>query len=143
MEAFVPRSSKGPEAWIQEKWVKFLRAKGWHVERVIGNAFQSGLPDIYIMHPKHGTRWIDLKVSGRYTFTPAQRYKWPIWEHYGVGVWILDAPSKEACTKSLMIEQYNRLFQPPNMRSFWKDSWNVDVEQLIKELEDGIDSQQQ
>ncbi|MGO8994885.1 MAG: hypothetical protein ACLQVI_16340, partial [Polyangiaceae bacterium] len=39
----------------------YLKIRGWHVERMIGNAFQMGVPDLFIAHLKWGQRWIDVK----------------------------------------------------------------------------------
>jgi hypothetical protein len=97
------------------------------VERMIGNAFQSGIPDLYCYHPKYGERWIDAKVDGQYSFTKAQRFKWPIWEKYGVGIWILTGANQQ---------QYDRLFKAPNWRDYWKPQWGekLDVFALLDEL---------
>lgn len=137
MDSFNPRAAHGPEYYIQDLWVSFLEHKGWHVERLIGNAFQHGIPDLFIGKPGDGTRWVDIKVYGRYSFTKAQRRKWPIWEKYGIGIWILGADSKESCTKTHMIEEYDRLFNPPNWRDYWRDSWDEkpDIDKMLEELD--------
>lgn len=134
MTEFKPKSKHGPEYAIQAKWVKFLKAKGWHVERLVGNAFQKGIPDIFIIHPEHGLRFIDIKVYKRYHLTKAQRAKWPIWEKFGMGIWILGADSKEACTKEHMINEYEKLFNKPNWRDFWKESYNINIDEIIGEI---------
>jgi len=112
------------------------------VERVVGNAFQKGLPDLFLGHPKHGWRWADIKVFGAYSFTKAQKLKWPEWEKYGIGVWILGAESREHCTIEHLTTEYNKLFAPPNMRDFWKPSWDKvdDIEKLIEECNDANSS---
>jgi hypothetical protein len=93
---------------------------------MIGNAFQLGIPDLYCHHRKWGARWIDVKNSERYSFTKAQRLKWPVWERFNCGIWILtDATQAE----------YNKLFEPPNWRQYWKSSYGVpDVDKLLDEL---------
>lgn len=122
------RSKHGPEWHIQQDLVQFLEARGWLVERMIGNAFQTGIPDLYCHHLRWEYRWIDVKVKGRYTFTKAQRAKWPEWEKSGVGIWILTAATQE---------QYDLLFAPPNWRQFWKPQWDVkvDIDALLDELD--------
>jgi hypothetical protein len=124
------RSKHGPEFKIQTALIEFLRARGWLVERLIGNAYQQGLPDIFIHHPKWGSRWIDVKNPGRYSFTTAQKWKWPRWESFGLGVWILTAATQE---------EYDKLFAPPNWRSFVKESWKLptraDIDKLLEEIE--------
>jgi hypothetical protein len=124
----IKRSSHGPEWHIQQDLIKFLEARGWLVERMIGNAFQTGIPDLYCHHPKWDYRWIDVKVKGRYSFTKAQKHKWPLWEKYGAHIWILTGATQE---------QYDLLFGPPNWRQFWKSSWDtkIDIDALLDELD--------
>lgn len=105
-----------PEAKIQKALKTFLKARDWLVESTHGSAFQRGFPDLFLAHPKWGIRWVDVKVEGRYSFTKAQRIKWPLWERYGVGIWVLTAANQE---------NYDRLFAPPNWRSYWKSSWEL------------------
>jgi len=97
--------------------MEFLRTRGWLVERMIGNAFQTGIPDLFCWHPKWGGRWIDVKNPERYSFTQSQKIKWPLWEKFKLGVWILTDATQE---------EYDKLFEPPNFRDFWKDSWTLD-----------------
>ncbi len=138
MEPFKARASHGPEYYIQDRWVKFLRAKGWLVERMIGNAFQMGIPDLYLVHKDYGCRWVDIKVYGKYSLTKAQRSKWPIWESFKVGIWILGAKDAKSCTKAHMVEEYNILKRPPNWREFWNTKWDQqpDIDNLLEDCED-------
>lgn len=123
---------KSTESKIQSRLMKFLRARGWTVENIHGNLYQSGLPDLYCFKKEYGERWIDVKVEGRYSFTKAQIIKWPKWEIAGIGIWILtDATQKD----------YDRLFNPPNMRDYWKASYDkvIDIDQLIREHNESDD----
>jgi hypothetical protein len=101
---------------------------------MIGNAFQRGIPDLYCYHPKWGERWIDVKVKERYSLTKAQRHKWPIWEKYRVGIWILTAADQE---------EYDKLFLPPNWRRFWNPKWDKqpDIDSLLDEITDDPDDE--
>lgn len=136
MDPFNPRAAHGSEFHIQNRWVAFLGAKGWHVERMVGNAYQSGIPDLLLGHKQYGTRFVDIKVYGSYSFTKAQKIKWPIWEKFGIGVWILGANSPDECTKTHMLSDYELLFQPPNFRNFWKPSWGEkpDIDAMLDDL---------
>lgn len=118
---------KSIESKIQSRLMKFLRARGWLVENMHGNMFQSGIPDLYCFKREYGERWIDVKVEGRYSFTKAQRIKWVQWEIAGIGIWILTGHTQK---------DYNRLFRPPNWRDYWKDSYDKlpDIDKLIREL---------
>jgi len=126
------RKRHGPEHFIQRDLIAYLKIRGWLVENMHGNAFQKGIPDLYCHHPVFGYRWIDAKVEGKYSFTKAQRRKWPIWDHFGVGIWILTAANQE---------QYDRLFDPsgPNWKDYWKDSWAMptisDIDEMLVELD--------
>jgi hypothetical protein len=125
----IRKAVHGPEYFIQQDLIKYLEARGWLVERMIGNAFQTGIPDLYCHHPKWGYRWIDVKRPGKnYSFTKAQKLKWPQWESFRVGIWILTAANQEA---------YDKLFGPPNWRDYWKKSWGEipDIDALLDELD--------
>ena len=117
----------GPEWHIQRDLIRYLETRGWLVERMIGNAFQTGIPDLYCHHPKWGERWIDVKQPGRYSFTKAQKRKWPEWERFGVGIWILTGATQQ---------QYDLLFQAPNWRAYWKTSWDTlpDSDTLLEQI---------
>jgi hypothetical protein len=122
-------SDDEPEAKIQRKLVEFLRVHGWYVERMLANAYQTGIPDLYCYHKKWGSRWIEVKRPHDYTFTPAQRRKWPEWEKAGIPIFILTAATEE---------QYNLLFKAPNWREFWKPSFatstKADIDALLDEV---------
>jgi hypothetical protein len=119
---------KRAEFKIQAALIQYMRARGWLVERMIGNAFQVGIPDLYCYHPKWGERWIDVKNPGRYSFTKAQKQKWPLWAKYGVGIWILTS-----------IDDYQLLFKEPNWRNYWKSTWVYPSEEEIDRLLDDIE----
>ena len=122
------RPKHGPEWYIQRDLITFLKARKWLVERMIGNAYQYGIPDLYCHHNKWGGRWIDVKNPGRYSFTREQKIKWPIWERHGCGIWILTAATQV---------EYDKLFASPNWREYWKPSWGVvpDIDKLLDELD--------
>lgn len=120
-------SRQRKEKKIQDDLILYLKDRHWLVERMIGNAYQIGIPDLYLFNRKWGERWVDVKVEGEYSFTKAQKLKWPIWESFGVGIWILTGSDQA---------NYNKLFQPPNWRDYWKSSWGEipDIDALIEEL---------
>jgi hypothetical protein len=102
------------EQQIQRELVKFLGAREWHVERLLADSFQNGLPDLYAYHRKWQQRWIEVKRPEGYSFTLRQKQKWPQWEKAGIGIWILTDATQE---------QYDLLFKPPNWRAFWRPSF--------------------
>jgi len=62
-----------------------------------------------------------------------------VWEEYGIGIYILGAYSSKDCTKAHMIEEYDRLFHPPNMRDYWKPAYDKDpnlIDKMLDELDD-------
>jgi len=114
------KESTGPEAKIQRDVISMLRAKDWYTLTTHGNAYQVGLPDLFICHCRYGHRWIDIKNPSGYRFTPAQLEHWPKLCAYGSGVWILIAATEE---------EYKKLFQPANWWTFtlaWRQErgWN-------------------
>jgi hypothetical protein len=93
---------------------------------MVGNMFQTGVPDLYAMHKEHGTRWIDMKNPVSYELTAAQRIKWPQWEENGVGIWIITGSTDE---------EYKKLFGPPNWRLYWKDKYDITNDVAMRDLE--------
>lgn len=126
MKAFVPRNKHGPEYSIQRNFVRFLEDRHWLVERMIGNVYQTGIPDLFIAHKKYGTRFLDIKNPISYNFTAAQRWKWPIWDKFGIGIWIITAATEE---------EYQKLFKDPNWKDYWKESYNErSIKNAFKDL---------
>ncbi len=117
-----PRFRTTPEDAVQEKIIIFLNQRGWMVEKMHGNAFQKGIPDLYCwnaglqMH-----RWIDVKVEGRHEYTKSQCQKWPKWEKNGLGVWIMMDATEE---------WYAKLFEPHNFWDYWKPRYNKYIEPI-------------
>ena len=125
------RQREGPEHKIQRELVAYLEVREWLVEVMHGNAFQRGIPDLYLFHRKWGQRWVDVKNPKQYAFTKAQKFKWPRWEKAGLGIWILTAASQE---------EYDKLFAAPNWRDYWKPSWAPptpdEIDKLLQEVID-------
>lgn len=107
---------------------EFLEIRGWLVIIMVGNRFQSGVPDLYCFHPVYKERWIDTKVAGRYEFTKAQIKKWPIWSAHGVGIWIITEATDD---------EYKKLFESPNWKKYWKSKYGdvPDIDKLLGEIE--------
>ena len=125
------RATHGPEWFIQKDLIRYLVTRGWNVEHTHGNLYQTGFPDLFVAHKKWGTRWIDVKQPKKYNFTRDQRRKWPIWDSFGIGIWILTAANQD---------EYDKLFKPPNWKSYWKASWGkvpteADIDRMLDELE--------
>lgn len=123
------RSKHKPEWYIQQDLIQFLEDRQWLADPTHGNLYQKGFPDLWCHHKRWGYRWIDCKVKGRYSFTRDQKLKWPLWESYGVGVWILTAADQE---------EYDKLFKPPNWRDYWKPQWGIipDIDSLLDQITD-------
>lgn len=122
------RAAHGKEYYIQEKVVRALKEQGWHVERLTGNAFQSGLPDLLAMHPKYGMRLIDIKVAGSYNYTRAQRYKWPIHHTFGGGAYIITS-----------VDEIPLLMGEPNWLDYWKPSWGDPFQSLEDRIDEALE----
>lgn len=110
MDPFKVRSRRGPEAIIQEHIITFLEARDWFVKATHGNKYQNGFPDLWASKKGYGHRWIEVKNGdGHYEFTPAQLKCFPLFCNNGSGVWIL---------KEATVEEYNKLFKPPNWMQY-------------------------
>lgn len=108
-----------------------LEGLGWLVEVTHGSKFQKGFPDLYLSHPKHGARWVDVKVEGDYDYTQAQRDKWPRWHTHGTGIWIMTGATQD---------QYERLFKQPNWQDYWKPRYGDPFKEFsLDELLDTIE----
>lgn len=123
------KAAHGNEYYIQRDVVKMLHTQGWHVERLVGMAFQSGLPDLLAGHVKFGMRFVEIKQEEHYRWTNAQRWKLPILMKNGMGVWILTEATPA---------QYERLFAPPNLWDYMKES-DILTKESIDELFAEID----
>lgn len=127
-----PRFRSSPEAVIEARIKLFLQMRGWLVEKMHGNAYQVGIPDLYCFNPHHELkyqqRWVDVKVQGQHQYTKAQCKKWTAWEEKQCGVWIMMDDTDF---------WYSKLFQPPNFRDYWQpryDKYVADPEDLIQEI---------
>jgi hypothetical protein len=125
MARLTDKDGEDLEFKLQRDLKAYLKRRGWFVQAFTGNAYQTGVPDLFVFHPDHDFRWIDLKRPDRYEFTKAQRAKWPEWHAGGVGVWILTG-----------IHDYDKLFGPPNWRDYWKERYgniNDEIDELARE----------
>ena len=84
----IPKS--GPEGKIQDSVISKLEERGWFCLETYGNAYQSGLPDVFACHKTYGSKWIEFKNPDGYKFTAAQSDVFPRFAAEGVGIWILD-----------------------------------------------------
>jgi len=103
------KQTKKPESILQDKIVAMLKTHDWYARETHGNMYQSGFPDIFACHARYGIRWIEVKMSTGYKFTPAQLDVFPHFAAKGVGIWILTAATEV---------QYKLLFGPSNWHMF-------------------------
>jgi len=101
------------EAKIQNAIMKRLRENGWVCLPTHGNMYQQGLPDVYALHPEHGGRWIEVKQSTGYRFTPAQKQYFPVISQAGHGIWVLTSETET-----------ERLHKPQNWTNYMYSPWS-------------------
>ena len=101
MRSLKARKKHGPEWYIQQDIIKFLRAREWFVKPTHGNAHQSGFPDLFCCHRKYGYRWVEVKNPKSYKFTPAQKECFPLFCANGSGIWVMTAATEEEYQKIL------------------------------------------
>ena len=52
-----------------------MEARGWYIIKLHGGKYQSGLPDLFAMHPEYGTRWIETKTpSGKLRASQVKKF---------------------------------------------------------------------
>jgi len=111
------KAKKRTEQKIQNAIVKMLKYRGWFVKRIIGNALQSGMPDLFACHSSYGMRLIEVKDPNRKgdVFTAAQHINFPKITDNGGIIHVLVAATEE---------EYQKLFGPSNWvfyTSIWKN----------------------
>lgn len=105
---------------IVEPLKAYLKYKGWHVVKFHGSQYQSGVPDLYAMHPSYNARWIECKLwtgdnKTSIHLTPAQKTNIPIWIAHGTGIWVIVGNDFRGITgKSELERAYQKLFSQPN-----------------------------
>lgn len=108
MEPFKAKGNR-PERKIQDAIKRKLFLLGWHVMETHGNMYQSGFPDLYAMHPRYGTRWIEVKNREGFHFTAAQLKEFKTMTAHGVGVWVLTSDDDS---------EIDKLFGPANWHHY-------------------------
>lgn len=131
------------ESVIQRRVRDALRSQGCLVEVLSCNAYQKGIPDLYVFYldtDEHGQPyreyhwWVDVKKPKGGTLTKSQVQKWSAWEKLDLGVWILTGEEPDPLCFLLN--------NPPNWRDWWKpryekylevNPWEVLLEENSKE----------
>jgi hypothetical protein len=104
------------EADLQRRIKKYLEIGGFHIEIMSCNAYQKGIPDMWVYCPDDDRAWwVDVKKPKGSTLTKSQVQKWTLWDSKGIGVWILTE-----CDEAV-------LYGPPN----WKEWWRPRYEKFI------------
>lgn len=81
-------AGSGPEHDLQLKVIDQLEKDGWFAMSTHGSLWQHGFPDVYACKRGCGQRWIELKISGAYKFTPSQLETFPRLMAEGVPIWV-------------------------------------------------------
>ena len=83
----------------------FMHSRGWMTFKTAGSKYMQGWPDLYCIHPKFGTKWVECKMLGK-KLRPSQKRMYQAWTKCGVGVWVINHK-----------DDYPKLFDLPN---WWK-----------------------
>lgn len=95
-----------PEHTGQERLRRLMELEGWYVRKTHGSIFSRDWPDLFAMHPKHGTRWIECKTEDG-QLSDGQVKEFHTWSKHNVGVWVLRNEL-----------DYKWLFEEPNWYMF-------------------------
>jgi hypothetical protein len=113
--------SRQPESLnVEEPFTVFMEARGWKAIKLVGNAFQCGLPDHLYYHPALGHRFVEFKhfKEGKNTLsiTKAQRERFPDFIKAGMPVYCIATEDIRGVENKLMREHlYSKLFKAPNL----------------------------
>jgi len=103
------RIRENPEALVQKRIIKMLKARDWYVTVMHASFALRGIPDLYAVHKRHGARWIEVKdpkrTGKRSLFTSAQLETFPHWSAAHIQIYVLTGPEQE---------EYDKLFRPGN-----------------------------
>jgi hypothetical protein len=111
-----------PEAHLAERFNKMMKARGWYVWNLHGNQFQKGMPDKFCTHEQYFQRFVELKPKGhKFKFTAAQKISFPLIDKCHIGIWVLVDVTEE---------EYRKLFQPPNWKSYLKPKEIEEIKEL-------------
>lgn len=99
------------EAKIQKEIIRFLELRGWYVKVLHGNAYQTGMPDLFACKRSLGWRFVEVKQPDKYMFTSSQCEAFPRFAQAGVGIWIMTEAADH---------EYNKLFCPPNWHVYFE-----------------------
>lgn len=107
MQVDPPSKRKGtkPETKLQRAIVKELEKKGCFVQNITGSLYQSGLPDLLVIHPRLGTFWVEVKMpNGR--VSQRQKNKFTNMAKHGAVIYILKST-----------DEIGLIYQKPNLES--------------------------
>jgi len=102
---------------VVKPFIRMLKDRGWRCKNVIGNQYQQGFPDYFIMHENYSSRWVEFKVrkGNIVTLTPAQRIEFPEMISRGVPIYVIAAEDlRGSVNQALRERMYRKLFEEPN-----------------------------
>lgn len=104
----LPRKTvrSGPEMQGASRLRTKMEAIGWHLEKLHGNKYQSGLPDYIAIHIEFGHRWIETKAPGE-KLSSRQHLKFALFERKGQKIYVLENET-----------HYDKLFKEPNWKNY-------------------------
>lgn len=100
------KQAKGPEWYIQQRIIKYLRDRQWKVKVMAAHKFMWAVPDLLASHRKEGPRFIEVKNPENFSFTDAQTQEFPQWISHGLPIYVLCEANQE---------NYDRLFKESNL----------------------------
>lgn len=115
------KSKVRDEAKVQREIIDHLTLRGWYVQSTHGNAYQSGLPDLFCCHQSYGARWVEVKKKEKYAFTESQLTVFTKFASKNIGVWVMTDPL-----------QYNCLFSPANWYTYLLNSRGITLKDKVE-----------
>jgi hypothetical protein len=118
VEPFKGKPGTPPELKLRTEFKALMEKRGWFVHITHGNAWSSGLPDLFCAHVNYGVRWIEVKHADSYHFTRDQKRVFPLMSAKGVGIWVVALPRNYS--ESLLDYEYRNVVVegPPNWTKY-------------------------
>lgn len=128
---------KQEEKKFQRKLIQFVKDRNAFVFNFIGNAFQSGVPDLFVAH-RYWSGWLELKVDAK--VTSQQRHNLTELKKRGQSAYVLRFRGGQY---TLSGPDETGKIHFPNMEALWDCLTQAGKEQLCRrsKVEPGTDSQ--
>jgi hypothetical protein len=109
-------SKQRKEAEGQLRFVKRCRECGWYTKKLHGSKYQSGLPDLLLIHKLYGVKFVEMKQPGEPLRSTQKAVFYDMWSIGGAKIWVLHDE-----------DDYDLLFEEPNWMDYVSNPRSVSL----------------